>query len=135
MDDVDPVMVIRGVQVNNVVLTLGGVLELKEHIVLGVFLMLKDATTENMMEPTNHRHQHHHQQIRMFPQMDDVDPVTVIRGVQVHNAVQVMIGVVEVECQVMIGVCIEVEPSTGRTNGTVKIRECMMATLFSNEWL
>jgi len=71
----------------------------------------------------------------MFPQMDDVDPVTVIRGVQVHNAVQVMIGVVEVECQVMIGVCIEVEPSTGRTNGTVKIRECMMATLFSNEWL
>ena len=58
-----------------------------------------------------------------------------IRGVQVHNAVQLMIGVVEVECQVMISICIEVEPSTGRTDGTVKIRDCMMANLFSNEWL
>ena len=68
MDDVDPVTVIRGVRVNNVVLTLGGVLELKEHLVLGVFLMLKDTGMENMMEPARDRH---HQELQGFNYWND----------------------------------------------------------------
>jgi hypothetical protein len=50
MDDVGHLSIIRYVQVSNAVLVLTGVLELKEHLVLGVIITKRDATVENMME-------------------------------------------------------------------------------------